>query len=72
MDAIESLASRGDEASLRHVYRQEYESFEAKSLAVLLEVERLGLEPFQAQQPLPPITRDDVHLICWMAIEAET
>ena len=28
----------------------------------------LGLEPYQAPEPLPDITEDDVNLICWMAI----
>jgi hypothetical protein len=33
--------------------------------------ERIGLEPFHAPEPLPPIQMEDVHLICWMAIELE-
>jgi superfamily II DNA or RNA helicase len=30
--------------------------------------ERLGLNPQPAPEPLPVITGDDVHLICWLAI----
>ena len=31
--------------------------------------ERIGLQPFAAPDPLPPIQPDEVHLICWLAIE---
>ena len=31
-------------------------------------VNRLGLTPPPPVQPLPPITADDIHLICWTAI----
>ncbi|MEU5996117.1 helicase-related protein [Spirillospora sp. NPDC047418] len=30
--------------------------------------DKLGLAPQSAPEPLPPITEDDVHLVCWMAI----
>jgi hypothetical protein len=70
LDAIESPWSHTEMRTLRQVFRQEYESREARSRAVVAEVERLGIEPFQSQQPLPPIQQDDVRLICWMAIES--
>lgn len=28
----------------------------------------LGLEPSPPPEPLPEITEDDVHLVCWLAI----
>ncbi len=28
----------------------------------------LGLEPYSTPEPLPEITPDDVHLICWQAL----
>ena len=28
----------------------------------------LGLQPSPPPEPLPEITEDDVHLICWLAI----
>jgi hypothetical protein len=31
-------------------------------------VKRLGLEPFRAPDPLPPIEESDVRLVCWMTI----
>ncbi|HQU41595.1 MAG TPA: hypothetical protein PK867_02235, partial [Pirellulales bacterium] len=69
LDAIESPCSRRDELALREVYSREMESDEAKSKALVDEVERLGLEPFQAPAPLPPISPAEIHMICWMALE---
>ena len=31
-------------------------------------VRSLGLEPYTPPQPLPEITPDDVHLVCWLAL----
>lgn len=36
--------------------------------AVLAVIAELGLEPYEAPEPLPEITLDDVHLICWQAL----
>jgi hypothetical protein len=69
LDAIESPCSRRDELVLREVFGRDFESEEAKTRAVIEEVERLGLEPFQAPTPLPPITEEEIHLICWMGID---
>jgi hypothetical protein len=42
-----------------------------KAAAGIVEtVRRLGLQPFQAPEPLPPILPEDVTLICWIAIES--
>ncbi|MGW2479660.1 helicase-related protein [Streptomyces sp. NPDC001571] len=30
--------------------------------------DRLGLVPQPTPEPLPPITEDDVHLVCWLAV----
>jgi hypothetical protein len=70
LDAIESPCPRRDEMALREVFQREHESNDAKARDIVGEVERLGLEPFQAPQPLPPIRPEDVHLICWLAIES--
>ena len=37
---------------------------------VLGVVQRHGLEPYTPPQPLPEITSDDVHLVCWLALVA--
>ena len=38
---------------------------------VLGVVRSLGLEPYTPPQPLPEITLDDVHLVCWLALTTE-
>jgi hypothetical protein len=43
----------------------------AASAAIADTVRRLGLEPFKAPEPLPPIEEQDVRLVCWMAVSAE-
>jgi superfamily II DNA or RNA helicase len=42
----------------------------AASAAIAEAVKRLGLEPFQAPAPLPPIQEEDIRLICWLAVDA--
>ena len=71
LEAIEAPCSIREQKLLRHIYDEEYSSADAKSLALVTEIERIGLEPFQAPDPLPPIQPEDVHLICWMAIQSE-
>jgi len=71
LDAIEAPCSRREENLLRAVFEAHYPSHAAKSRAIVEEVERIGLQPFAAPDPLPPIRPDEVHLICWLAIESE-
>lgn len=44
----------------------------AASSAIAETVKRLGLEPFQAPAPLPPIQEEDIRLICWLAVDSAT
>jgi hypothetical protein len=55
LDAIESPCSRREENQLREVFQQEYASHGARARAIIEAVEKLGLQPFQAPRPLPPI-----------------
>lgn len=70
LDAIESPCSRRDEMALREVFSREFSTEADRAQSVLDEVERLGLEPFQAPAPLPPISESDVQLVCWMAVDS--
>src|SRR5262249_31748441 len=72
LEAIEAPCSRRAEMQLRAVFEAEYPGREAKARAVIEEIERMGLEPFRAPEPLPPIRLEEIHLICWLAIEAAT
>ena len=67
LDAVEGLCPGRDARRLGEVFRQEFESDEAKSEAIVKEVERLGLQP--PPKPLPPITEEQIRLVCWMALE---
>jgi superfamily II DNA/RNA helicase len=69
LDAVEAPCSRREENLLRAVFDAHFPSHAAKSKALVDEVERIGLQPFAAPAPLPPIQPDEVHLICWLAIE---
>jgi hypothetical protein len=42
----------------------------AASASIAETVRRLGLEPFKAPTPLPPIEEKDITLICWMGIDS--
>jgi len=72
LDAIESPWSRREENAMRQVYEGEYSNALERTKQLVAEVKRLGIEPFKAPDPLPPIHPDDVHLIAWMAIEADS
>ncbi|HXF46865.1 MAG TPA: helicase-related protein, partial [Burkholderiaceae bacterium] len=72
LDAVESPWSRREENALREVFEGEYASAMERSKAVVAEIKRLGIEPFEAPEPLPPIQPDDVHLVAWMALEPES
>jgi hypothetical protein len=69
LDAIEAPCSRREEKLLRAVFESEQITPAGKVQALVEEIERIGLEPFQAPPPLPPIQIDQVYLICWMAVE---
>jgi hypothetical protein len=69
LEAVEAPCSVREQRLLREVMEKDFAGKGAKSLALLAEIERIGLEPFHAPEPLPPITADDIHLICWLALE---
>lgn len=69
LDAIEAPCSMREQNMLRAVFDDKHLNPRAKSKAIVEEVEKIGLEPFHAPEPLPPIAPDEVHLVCWMALE---
>jgi hypothetical protein len=42
----------------------------AASVRVVAAIKRLKLQPFQAPEPLPPISVEEVELVCWMGVVA--
>ena len=69
LEALESPWARREENALRLVWRQELASAEDKAQALIREIERLGVEPFEASAPLPAIDPVEINLVCWMGIE---
>jgi hypothetical protein len=41
----------------------------AVTAALVAKVRDLGLQPFRAPEPLPPIQQGEIHLVCWMGVE---
>jgi hypothetical protein len=41
----------------------------ATSASISEKVKLLGLQPYQAPDPLPPIEEDEVSLSCWLAVD---
>ncbi len=55
---------------IEKVIREEMESSSgvAASEAVVEKIRLLGLQPYKAPSPLPPIEEDDIELVCWMGV----
>ena len=61
-----------EENKLREVWVEEFASIHAKVMALIKAVEETGIEPFELPARYPKIERDEVKLICWLAIQAES
>jgi hypothetical protein len=68
LDAIEAPWSRREENLLRLVWERDFPADIEKARFLIEEVEHIGAEPFRAPDPLPPIEANEIHLICWMAL----
>lgn len=71
IEAVEAPCSMRERNALREVFKRSGLRGVPLSGAIAQEIKRLGLEPFKAPDPLPPITESEVHLVCWMAVIAE-
>lgn len=68
--AVDSIRAPYPQRTIR-TFRAALRSSEdppAQAEAVHEVVRRLGLEPFTPPSPLPEITPEDVHLVCWLAL----
>jgi hypothetical protein len=43
-------------------------SDQEKAVNIAASAKEIGLEPAPPPKPLPPITQEDIHLLCWMAV----
>jgi hypothetical protein len=71
LDILESPWPRREELMLRNWF--ESEELEGASLSIFLieQIVGTGLEPVEPPPLLPPITQDDIELLCWMGIEGQ-
>ena len=68
MDAIEAPWGMRIERQIREVFDDGHSSEKSNSKALIEKVRELGLQPFKAPEPLPPITEDEISLVCWMIV----
>jgi superfamily II DNA or RNA helicase len=68
VEAVEAPWGRRYERELREIHEDESLAPVEKSRQLVEKVEDLGLQPFEAPDPLPPIQEDEVKLICWMTV----
>ena len=68
--AIDSLSAPYPERTIRTVRAAMAATDDPAEQAegILGVIRSLGLEPYVPPQPLPEITDDDVHLVCWLAL----
>ncbi|MBR0645349.1 helicase-related protein [Plastoroseomonas hellenica] len=71
LDVLEAPWPRREEALLREQFRDRSGVAAARSLRLVEWILGTGLERFEPPAPLPPISNEDVRLVCWMAVEAE-
>ena len=70
-EALEAPRGLRVEKSLREVFTPETAEGEKATRAIAERVKLLGLQPWKAPEPLPPIDEEEVQLVVWMAVEAE-
>ncbi len=75
LDILESPWPRREQNDLRKLFNTKDDPDQLKSLdfsrQLIEHILETGLEPSQSPDPLPPIEKDDVKLLCWLAIECE-
>ncbi len=68
--AIDSLSAPYPERTVRTIRAAMASSNEPTEQAreIIRVINALGLEPYTPPEPLPEITPDDVHAVCWLAV----
>lgn len=69
LDILESPWPRREELMLRNWFEDGEHQGRVRSRFLIDHIHDTGLEPAEPPQPLPPIGRDDIELLCWMGIE---
>ena len=71
LDVIESPWPRRDETLLREQFNDDNNKGKEKAKRLIDWVIKTGLEPSGSPELLPPISEEDIKLICWLAITSE-
>ena len=71
LDIVESPWPRRDEILLRETFNENVDEKKEKSKKLINWIIKTGLEPSGSPELLPPISEEDIKLICWLAITAE-
>jgi hypothetical protein len=71
LDVLESPWPRREEALLRGWFEAESDAGASKSARLVTEILATGLRGVVPPVPLPPITPDQVLLVCWMAVDVD-
>lgn len=72
VEAVEAPYGRRYERELREIYESEEFGPVEKSNRLVDKIDELGLQPYDAPDPLPPIDSEEVKLVCWMIVAPET
>ncbi len=70
VDILEAPWPRREETLLRGWFENTDQAGAALSRFLIEQIHGTGLEAVKPPEPLPPIQRDDIELLCWMGIES--
>ena len=72
LDIVEQPWPRREEAMLRERFRAASagngKAAGERALALVEWILQVGIEPFRPPEPLPPISPEDIDLVCWLAV----
>ena len=71
LDILESPWPRREEIMLRGWYEASEQEGAARAQLLIERIVETGLEPVSPPPPLPPISRVDIELLCWIGIEPQ-
>ena len=71
LDIVESPWPRRDETLLREQFNDDNDEGKEKAKKLINWIIKTGLEPAGSPEPLPPISEEDIKLICWLAVTTE-
>ena len=71
LDIVESPWPRRDETLLREQFNDDTDKGKEKAKRLINWIIKTELEPYGSPELLPPISEEDIKLICWLAITSE-